>query len=238
MGSTLPTFSERVRSVFMTNAAYVRDVLTKSDGSVVNGVTIAGGVATPMTTPTTLISQTAALRALIEGFLLTGDATYQVRARAVASHLIGPACYSGAGRLFRGVEAGTDQVSMTPEVFAFLQSSLRETYKGLYVSGDPLLDRSVLADRIARVNKLFLNGWDDLNGDQNVDWPQECLLRTADGDGGVSGGLQMAEQALTGETGIAQNGGHVRDRDQDCVPELAHAGVASVMASQVNFHSP
>ena len=46
-----------------------------------------------------------------------------------------------------------------------MAKALRETYEGIWVTGDPLLDRSVLEDRIARVNKLYLNGWDDLNGD-------------------------------------------------------------------------
>jgi hypothetical protein len=125
---------------------------------------------------------------------------------------------------------------MTPELFGFLQSSLRETYKALYVPGDPLLDRSVIAERIMRVNKLFLNGWDDLNGNGTLsvdggDYPSECIL-------GINGGLQQAEQALTGETGINLAGQHVRDRDSDCVPELSHAGHASVMAADIHFHSP
>ncbi len=135
---------------------------------------------------------------------------------------------------------------MTPELFGFLQSSLRETYKSMYVPGDPALDRAVLADRIARVNKLFLNGWDDLNGNGTLsvdggDYPSECILTTDAGnsaEAGVQGGLQQAEQALTGETGINLEGQHVRDCDSDCVPELSHAGHASVMASLIHFHSP
>jgi hypothetical protein len=234
------SFSQRVRSVFTTNASFFLDVLTHADGSVVNGVTLANGVATPLTTPATLQAQTSALRALIESFLLTGDATYEARAQAVARHLIGPAFYSAPARMYRGTEGGTDEVDMTPEMFAFLQSSLRETYKSLYVPGDPALDRNVLADRIARVNKLFLNGWDDLNGNGGLsvdggDYPSECILAS---DAGVNGGLQQAEQALTGEIGINLQGQHVRDRDSDCVPELAHAGHASVMAADIHFHSP
>jgi hypothetical protein len=239
-GGVLPSFSQRVRSVFTTNAAFVMNVLTHADGSVVNGVTLAGGVATPLATPATLQSQTSALRALVEAFLLTGDATYQTRAQAVARHLIGPAFYSARARMFRGVDGGPDEVDMTPELFAFLESGLRETYKSLYVPGDPALDRSVLADRIARAIKLFLNGWDDLNGNGSLspdagDYPSECILGQ---DGGVNGGLQQAEQALTGEIGLNLAGLHVRDRDNDCVPELAHAGHASVMAADVHFHSP
>jgi hypothetical protein len=235
-----PSFSQRVRSVFTTNANFVMSTLTQPDGSVVNGVTLAGGVATPLTTPATLQSQTSALRALIEAFLLTGDATFQTRAQAVARHLIGPAFYSASARMYRGTEGGSDEVDMTPELFGFLQSGLRETYKALYVAGDPALDRNVLGDRIQRVNKLFLNGWDDLNGNGTLtvdggDYPSECILSVA---GLVNGGLQQAEQALTGEIGIDLEGKHVRDRDEDCVPELAHAGHASTLAADIHFHSP
>jgi hypothetical protein len=133
--------------------------------------------------------------------------------------------------MYRGVEGGPDEVHMTPERFAWIQSALREAYKSLHVQGDPSLGRDVLEDRIARVNKLFLNGWDDLNGDQSVQVATECLAAR----------MQQAEQVLTGElghdsNGFAQSGG--RDRDSDCVPELAHAKTGSTMASEVFFHSP
>jgi hypothetical protein len=93
------------------------------------------------------------------------------------------------------------------------------------VPGDPVLDRTVLEDRIERVIKLYANGWDDMNGDQVIDSPQECL----------GGRLQMAEQALTGELGRDGLGRPTADRDGDCVIELAHAQKASVQASEVLF---
>jgi hypothetical protein len=227
-GGGTPSFSRRVRDVFQTNAAFLMNTLTKSDGSVTNGATIAGGVATPLTTKATLDTQAAALRALIVGYIATGESSYFTRAQAVARHLIGPAFYSAPARMYRWVDGGKDDVVMTPAIFAWLQSSLRETYKALFVPGDPDLDRSVLEDRIARVNKLYLNGWDDLNGDQSVDKPKECL----------AGRLQQAEQALTGEFGRDVFGKPTADRDSDCVIELAHAMTASTLASQVHFHSP
>ncbi len=88
-----------------------------------------------------------------------------------------------------------------------------------------MLDRTVLESRIARIGKLYLNGWDDLNGDQIIEKPQECL----------NGRMQMAEQALTGELGRDGLGRPTSDRDGDCVIELAHAMMASVQASQVFF---
>jgi hypothetical protein len=119
-------------------------------------------------------------------------------------------------------------VTMTPSIFAWLQSALRETYEALYVLGDPVLDRGALESRIARVNKLYLNGWDDLNGNQTVDPPEECL----------AGRLQLGEQALTGELGRNALGQPLADRDQDCVLNIAYAKSASTLAAQVHFHSP
>ncbi|HEY3822128.1 MAG TPA: hypothetical protein VGL81_33415 [Polyangiaceae bacterium] len=219
-----PLFSQRVRQVFLTNAAFVRDVLTKPDGTVVNSATIAGGVATPSTDPTSIETQTAAARALTEAFLMTGDTTYSARAQAVIKQLA-TSFYSAPARMYRQQANGPDQIHMTPERFAWLESALRETYKTLYVPGDPVLDRTVLEDRIERVIKLYANGWDDLNGDQVIDAPQECL----------GGRLQMAEQALTGELGRDGLGRPTADRDGDCVIELAHAAKASVQASDVLF---
>jgi hypothetical protein len=157
---------------------------------------------------------------------MTGDESYRDRARAVIGKLEAD-FYSAAARMYREQAKGPDQIHMGSERFAWLQSALRETYKTLYVSGDPVLDRSVLEDRIARVNKLYLNGWDDLNGNKTVDAPQECL----------KGRLQMGEQALTGELGRDGLGRPTADRDGDCVLELAHATQASVQASDVFFHT-
>jgi hypothetical protein len=235
-GGGTPAFSAYVRQVFVTNATFVRDVLTTEDGHVANGATISNGKATVTPGATLLESQTAAARALTEAFLLTGDATFEARARTVMQHLHS-AFYSAAARMFRGQEGGSDEVSMTPERFGWLQSALRETDKTLYVPGDPTLGRPALEDAIARVDKLFMNGWDDLNGNQQVDHgdggPDECL----------GARLQQAEQSLTGELGRNAYGLPVPDRDGDCVLELAHAqgadgGSLSVFAGEVHFHSP
>ncbi len=227
LGGGTPSMSARVRQVFLTNAAFVRDVLTKSDGTVANTAIVSNGVATASTDATLLESQTAAIRALVEAFLLSGDETFRTRAQAVAKRLDSN-FYSASARMYRAQDAGPDAIHVNAERFAWLQSALRETYKVLHSPGDPALDRTVLADRIGRMHKLFLNGWDDLNGDQSVDLTTECL----------SGRLQMSEQALTGEIGRDNNGVATADRDSDCVHELAHVKNASVLASDVYFHSP
>jgi hypothetical protein len=229
-----PTFSARVRQVLLAQAAFVRDTLAHADGTVANDATLSGGSGgklTPDPAPASLESQGAALRVMTEAFLLTGDASYQDRGRAIARRLLGPAFWSDPARLFRGVDGGADEVSMTADRFAWLQQALRETYKVLWIAGDALLDRPALADRLTRVNKLFLNGWDDLDGNGSVDKATECL----------GARLQLGEQALTGEIGTDDNsfpqssGG---DRDFDCVPNIAYGGKGSVLAGEVHFHSP
>jgi hypothetical protein len=219
--------SPRIRQLIAANGAFVRDVLTTDKGDVANGATLASGAATATTDPTTLESQAAAVRALTEAFLVTNDTTFRDRARLVAAKLLS-AFYSQPARLFRGAAGGADDVVMTPERFAWLQSALRETYKVLDVAGDPLLSRSALEGRIARVNKLFLNGWDDVNGDAKVDKKTECL----------TGRLQQGEQALTGELGLDLFGLPTIDRDSDCVLEIDGAKTGSLLAGQVHFHAP
>jgi hypothetical protein len=183
---------------------------------------------------TLLESQGAALRTLVEAWLLSQDTKYRDRARAVATKLF-TAFWSDPARMFRGVAGGADDVVMTPERFAWLQQALREIYEAIWVPGDPYLDRAALETTIARVNKLYLNGWDDLNGNQTVDKPTE---------GGVSpecleARMQLGEQALTGEVASVSNGNIVtsgQDREGDCVLNIAFTGKASVLGT-VHFHT-
>jgi hypothetical protein len=228
-GAAVP-FSPRVRAVLLGQAQFVRDVLLRADGTVANGATLAAGHWTPLADPTRLESQGAAVRVLGEAWFLTRDPAYLDAARRASRALL-TTFWSSAGRMFRAEAGGADDIVMTPERFAWLQQALRETYEALWIPGDPLLDRGALEDVVARVNTLYLNGWDDLNGDKVVDPQSECL----------SGRLQLGEQALTGEIGTSNNGllqMSAPDRDNDCVLNIAAAGVASVLAGQVHFHAP
>jgi hypothetical protein len=223
-----------VRTLFTENASLFMNTLTTAAGTVANSATLSGGVATAAAGPATIETQAAAVRAMIEAFLLTGDPTYQVRAQAIYRHMVS-AFFNQPAQMFIQQEGGAVQVIMTPERYGWLQSSMRETYKSLSIAGDPVLDRSVLEPMMARIGKLYLNGWDDLNGDHVVNQPQECLTAR----------MQQAEQSLTGELGRDAYGLPTPDRDGDCVIELGHAGPTaalpgslSVFAGQVLFHSP
>jgi hypothetical protein len=119
-------------------------------------------------------------------------------------------------------------------MFGWLQSALREMHETLYVPADANLGRDVLEPRIARVNKLYLNGWDDLNGDQVVQ-------KTSDGGTAtecLAARMQLGEQALTGELGSDAFGQLSTDRDNDCVLNIDKSQTGSVLAAQVHFHTP
>jgi hypothetical protein len=236
-GVSPPSFSARARDLLIAQAQFVRDTLTAPDGSVRNGATLVNGQWSPMADATTLEAQSAALRVLVEAWLLTQDTSYQDRGRAVARALLS-AFWSDPARMFRWQAstpdgaAAADDVVMTPERFGWLQQALRETYKTLWIPGDPLLDRTSLEDRITRVNKLYLNGWDDLNGDQLVEKDTgECLAAR----------MQIGEQALTGEVAVISNGNAITsgpDRERDCVINIAYMDAGSVLAGAVHFHAP
>ena len=224
-GGAQPSFNARIRAVLTKNASFVRDVLTRPDGSVANGATLSP-IPKALAGAASIESQAAAVRALTEGFLVTGDESYRQRARAVSRRML-TAFYSAPLRMFRGVEGGPDEIRMTAARFGWLQSALRETHKVLFLQGDPMLDRVTLEDRVARVNKLFLNGWDDLDGDEHVNLETECL----------GARLQLGEQALTGELGLSDKGVSTNDRDSDCVLEIDYVQNASVLAGEVFFHA-
>jgi hypothetical protein len=222
-------FSPHVREVLMNQADFVMKTLSQADGTVANGATFANGTWTATTDATLVESQGAALRTLVEAWFLSQVPKYRDRARAVATKLF-TAFWSEPARMFRGVAGGADDVVMTAERFAWLQQALRETYEGIWVPGDPNLDRPALETTIARVNKLYLNGWDDVNGNQTVEKPGECL----------DARMQLGEQALTGEVAAVSNGNLVtsgEDRESDCVLNISYVGKASVLGT-VHFHAP
>jgi hypothetical protein len=120
---------------------------------------------------------------------------------------------------------------------------LRDTYELIaLLPGHGAMAR-IIEERIGRLNTLVLNGWDDRDGDRRVEWPSECarLGRGASGQPLGLGGLQMAERALTGESGSlagppdAGSPSLGDDRDHDCVPEIAAVGLPSALASAITF---
>jgi hypothetical protein len=136
-------------------------------------------------------------------------------------------------------------VTFTPRRFGLLQGALRDTYELIALLPGNATLRPLIEDRIGRLNKLVLNGWDDRDQDQVISWPGECaqLGTGPDGQPLGLGGLQMAERVLTGESGSLSDtfGGDAgprvitTDREHDCVPEISAVGLPAALANSITF---
>lgn len=179
--------------------------------------------------PTRIESQAAAVVGLLDAYLATGQSAY--RDRAIAAYdVLESRFHMAALATYRTTLGADDAFTWTPERFAAVQSALSRMY--VLVASRPGGDslRAPIESRLARLNKLVLNGWDDVNGNGQVDYPGECVKPPA----GLASGLMLAERALTGELGIDQ-GALTSDRDRDCVLEVDDAKRASVLGSSITL---
>ena len=236
------TFAARLDALItaLSNAFY--DKLTTAAGVAYAGWDVAGGK--PTDGGTSLDAHSAAVRGLLIAYLATGQTKFRDRAAQVFAHLDGT-FYDAAARIYRPTAGDTSPtVTFTPRRFGLLQGALRDTYELIAaLPGQDVLAAQVL-DRVGRLDKLVLNGWDDRNQDQIVDWPGECAQMGTGPDGKPmgKGGLQMAERTLSGETGSLAPftpgvGDRVitTDREHDCVPEISAAKLPSALANSVTF---
>ena len=234
-GAPSLTFSQRVDQIVHAHADLLMK-LTTADGHAYAGWDLDADA--PTTTDDTLDAHAAAIRGLFAAYLATGDTRYRDRAEAVYARM-DKVFYDGDARVWGSSPAPVTDVTYTPLRFALLQSALRDVYE--LVASRPGYEQMepVLEARVARLNKLVLNGWDDRNYNKHVDWPDEC---TNVSNGIPHGGLQMGERTLTGETGryIDEIGGNMgpptSDRESDCVPEVDDAHLPAALAASVTFH--
>jgi hypothetical protein len=234
-------FGARLDALITGLADVFYDRLTTPDGHAYAGWSLSSGA--PTDDGTNLDAHTAAIRGLLEGYLCTGAIRFRDRALAVFERLEG-AFYDPSARVYRPVAGDrSSTITFTPRRFGLLQASLRDTYELIAaLPGNDAL-ASLISERVARLNKLVLNGWDDRNEDQQVDWPSECaqLGTGPDGQPLGRGALQMAERVLTGESGSTTDafdaGTRVitTDREHDCVPEISAVGLPSALARSVTF---
>jgi hypothetical protein len=233
-------FGPRLDQLIGALANVFFDRLTQADGTAFAGWDLVRGAAAD--DGSSLDAHTAAIRGLLLAYLSTGNTKFRDRAEAVFSRLEG-VFYDPSARLYRAVAGDRSlQVTFTPRRFGLLQGALRDTYELLALLPGNAAMAALIEQRVARLNKLVLNGWDDREGDQNVaaNWPAECVSVI---DGVPRGGLQMAERTLTGEIGSladtldAGPGGRVitTDREHDCVPEISAAGLPAALANSITF---
>ncbi len=226
------TFSGRLRQLVLAHAELLYTSLTDATGRAYDGWDVSANA--PIDQSDVLDAHTAAVRGLFAAYLATGDVKYRTRAIAVYDRLEAT-FYQADARIYTET-ANASTVQYTPLRFALLQSTLRDMYELVAAHPGGESRELVLEGRLARLDKLVLNGWDDRNEDQEVYYP-ECVQY--DGVHIPRGGLQMAERALTGETGRATDEGAIGppsvDRDSDCVPEVDDAQLPAGLADSVTF---
>lgn len=236
LGARLDGLIDSLSSVFY-------DKLTSSDGHAYAGWNVTRGAATDG--GTSLDAHTATLRGLLVALLATGESKYRERAMAVFDRLES-AFYDPKARVFRTTEGDTSStITFTARRFGLLQGALRDTYElvALLPGNESLA--ALIGERVGRLNKLVLNGWDDRDQDEVITWPAECahLGEGPDGKPLGLGGLQMAERVLSGESGSAGdtaaavllNRVVTTDREHDCVPEVSAVGLPAALANSVTF---
>jgi hypothetical protein len=231
-GDATLTFAARVRGMIRERAAIMYDHMTDDTGRA-----FAAWPPPPGDTGEMLDAHTAAIRGLFAAYLATGDVRYRTRALAVFDR-VEAVFYDPQARIYDAAPAPTDIVQYRPVGFALLQSTLRDMYELVATRPGGEALEPVLEERLARLNKLVLNGWDDRDRNKHVDVPGECTNVV---DGLPRGGLQMAERTLTGEVGrLKDEGGGpsgppTSDRDADCVPEIDDAHLPAMLANGVTF---
>jgi hypothetical protein len=230
------TLSARLRELLSVQADLLLSHLTDETGRAFARWDLAAGAST--SADDLLDAHAAAIRGLFAAYLATGDERYQARARTVFSRLES-VFYDPSARLYGATPAPVTTVQYTPLRFALLQSALRDMYELVAARPGGEALEPLLEARVARLNKLVLNGWDDRNQNQLVDWPDECVNVQA---GLPRGGLQMAERTLSGETGSLEEqlgAGQPRtptsDREHDCVPEIDDARLPAALADSITF---
>jgi len=238
LAGSASTFSQRMVELLNSEAELLYNQLTDANGRAFRGWDVLA--ARPSDRQDLLDAHSAAVRGLFAAYLATGDVRYRKRAIAVFGRLQS-VFYDSAARIYDATPAPQDRVEYTPLRFALLQSALRDMYELVATRPGGEALEPLLTDRLGRLNKLVLNGWDDRNQNRIVDFPDECVNVQA---GLPRGGLQMAERTLTGETGsleqqIDVDAGEQRtptsDREHDCVPEIDDAHLPSALADSVVF---
>ena len=209
----------RITQLIRAQGDFILAHLMSPDGAVANAYDLTSDKADA--SPTRLESEAGAIRGLLDAYLATSDIKYRQAATRVYADLERRFWMKDV-RAFRTTAGDGGTLRYSPLSFGSLQGALRQYWK--LVGSKPGSERvaAELLARIQRLNKLILNGWDDANADNKVQYPAEC----------TGAGLQMAERALTGEMAHPEDKG---DREHDCVKEISLVKLPSALAGEVVF---
>ncbi len=211
--------SAHIIDLIRMQATFLATKLVNAQGQVANGFDLAAGAADP--SPTTLESETAALRALLDAYLATSDSSYRQLAILVYADLVQRFWLTDL-QVFATTAGNSTMMAYTPIRFGLVTGALRQYWKLVASAPGRETEATDLLAKLKRMHKLVVNGWDDFNHDDKIQYPDEC----------TGAGLQMGERALTGELA---NPADLGDRDHDCVHEISAVGLPAALGAEVDL---
>jgi hypothetical protein len=213
------TLEAHLTALITAEANFLSTHLIASSGAVANGYDLSSQLPDP--SPTDLAAETGAVRALLDAYLATSNEAYRDLAVTVYGDLQ-QRFWMDDVRCFRTTIGQDNPVQFTPIRFGLLSGALRQYYKLVASNPGNEAEGAALLQEVKRSYKLVLNGWDDINQDDIIQYPQECL----------GAGMEMGERALTAE--LPGDG----DWDSDCVKEIAVLGLPAALGAEldISFH--
>jgi hypothetical protein len=218
------TLADHILALIAAQADFLSSNLVGSSGAVANGFDLSAGQVDP--SPTDVASEAGAIRGLLDAYLATSQESYRTLAITVYADLLSRFWMPDA-LAFETTAGQTNPMAYTPIRFAMLSGAQRQYYKLVAsVGGRDTPEASELLAHIMRMSKLVLNGWNDLNQDNQIQYPTECV------NGVMSGGLEMGERALTNELG---NPGDDGDREHDCIREISYVDLPAALGAELDI---
>jgi hypothetical protein len=213
------TLQSHLITLIGNEADFLATNLVSATGSVANSYDLALGRIDSM--PTGLEAEAGAIRGLLEAYLATSNQKYRDAAINIYGDLQTRFWMSDV-LCFRTTAGVDDPMQYTPIRFGLLEAGLRQYYK--LVASDPSrqAEGAQLLQELKRTFKLVVNGWNDQNQDDTVQYPQEC----------IGAGLEMGERALTGELGHYSDLG---ERDKDCVKEISKVDLPAALGAELDI---
>ncbi len=202
-------------------ADFLATHLVTASGAVANSYDLSTDSADA--SPTNLEAEGGAIRGLLEAYLATSNEQYRTAAIAIYGDL--QKRFWMTDVLCFRTTAGIDSMTYTPIRFALLEAALRQYFKLVASAPGKQAEGAALLQELKRTFKLVVNGWNDRNQNDKVDYPQEC----------IGAGLEMGERMLTGELGHYADLG---ERDHDCVREISYVGLPAALGAELQLGRP
>ena len=213
------TLQAHLIALITAQADFLMNKLISSTGAVANSYDLTAAAAD--SSPSDLAAEAAAIRGLLDACLATSQQKYCDAAVPVYADLLSRFWMTDV-LAFRTTATVDDPMQYTPIRFALLEAALRQYYKLEASKPGNEAEGADLLQKLKRSFKLVVNGWNDQNQNDKVDWPQEC----------TGAGMQMGERALTGELG---HGIDLGERDRDCVKEISKVKLPAALGAEIDI---